>query len=106
MDLKRFDETDWDAYAGCEPFADGSEPLIGEFTDSEKMPGNHGEDTGEMTEVSVIVVFDSKGSEALVYEYGDTLRLDDDSMSPEKAQVLARGIRHIADLHALGYELV
>jgi len=28
MELKTFDKNDWEAWAGCEPFANGDDPLI------------------------------------------------------------------------------
>ena len=101
MKLRTFEKADWDGFAGCEKFADGSEPLIGTFRPFIKM-GRGGPEFGEMA----VVVFDATGACAILDYSTDDFggwTLDHPGMTPSIARRLAASIDMKEDLIDIGF---
>jgi len=90
MELHEFSRNDAECFGGAEPFSDGSKPLIGDLDD------------GWTT-----VVFDRNGAGALLgdeHDEGGGWILEDATMTPAKARVIARGIATKQDIVNLGFK--
>lgn len=92
MELKEFDKFDWYGMAGAEPFADGSEPLIGHATN----------ESGE----SFTIVVDAHGVQVI---FQDDVILDY-QCKPELAKLIGKDLdpHYITpgSLEALGFKRI
>ncbi len=101
MELREFMRADWDGFAGCEPFADGSDPLIGTVRMVAKVGGGGPEWT------DVVIVFDNQGACAMFLNdehnnYGPWV-LENPAMTPANARILAGTIKTKQDIIDLGF---
>jgi hypothetical protein len=99
--LRTFEPGDWDAFAGAEPFEDGTDPLIGSFHLFTKMGVGGPSFTPEST-----ILFDAYGAAAYLGDEHDDFGgwvMVDERMTPAKAHWLASNIRSVECLKALGF---